>query len=104
MEVRVQAIYERSQLHLSSHISEDGHMSSEMDGEASVNDCDNYPGVSPCFHGSRATHLSVTICDEVCLCDCVFILVYAVVCARSTWEAVSMCVRTLLEVCHLGKE
>lgn len=46
--------------------SEDGHMSREMDGEASVNECENHAG-SPCFSGSEVSHLSVTICDGVCV-------------------------------------
>lgn len=43
-------------------------MSSEMDGEASVNECDNNDAGSPCFNGSRVTHLSVTllyVCSRV---------------------------------------
>lgn len=71
----VHAICERSHLHLSFHLSKDGHMSLEMDGEASVNECDNYRAVPPCFNGSRVTHLSVTICDEVCVFSCVYVFV-----------------------------
>lgn len=63
----VQAICERSHLHLSVHLSKDGHASAEMDGEVSVNECDNYHAVSPCLNRSRVTHLSVTICNGVCV-------------------------------------
>lgn len=46
---------------------EDGHASSETDGEASVNECDNNRAVSPCSSGSGVTHLSLTLHDGVCV-------------------------------------
>ena len=73
----VQTICERSHLHLSFHLFKDGHMSCEIDGEASVNKCNNYHVISPCFNGlSGVTHLSVTICDGRCVRLCVYTCVH----------------------------
>lgn len=73
----VQAICERSPLRCSDRLCEVGHVSSTMDWEASVNECDNNHTIPPCFSGSRMTHPSVTVlwwsvcfsaCMRVCAC------------------------------------
>lgn len=67
-EGQVQAICEGSQLHLPLRPPpKDGHASSETDGEASVNECDNNRAVSPCSSGSGVTHLSLTLRDGLCV-------------------------------------
>lgn len=94
------------------HLFKDGHMS-EMDGEASVNKCDNYHVISPCFYGlSGVTHLSVTICDGGCVRLCVsYVCTCLGVCVR-TWlgdyegESISVCaIEDIAQKwCHLTKE
>lgn len=73
-EICVQAIYERSPLCRSGRLCEVRHMSSTMDWEASVNECDNNHTIPPCFSGSRMTHPSVTVLwwsvALLCMCAC----------------------------------
>lgn len=98
MEGWVQAICERSQLHLSVHLSKDGHLSCGMDGEASVNECDNNHTISPCFSGSRVTHLSVTLRDGVCVLPCLPVCLCAPVCTGDS--SVCLCKDGIKKCAH----